>query len=218
MVVSIALEAPVYIYILRYTTHCPHDLHSPYLHTFLESLRINFYYRALPADVPPIQVDAHNIVPVWITSDKQENTPHFFRKKIFCKLDEYLTEYPPVVRHPHKSVLNNVPKNDWIKCWKHVKVEDLDEVEWATPGYKAGIRQLELFCLKRSKDYATKRNDPLANVTSDLSPWFHFGMITFLFFIKSKKNAKIEFFFLLFQLKRSNITAAMHPSSHKIQK
>lgn len=126
-------------------------------------------------DVPVIQVEAHNIVPVWITSDKQENTPHFFRKKIFGNLDEYLTAYPPVVRHPHKSVLKNVPKNDWINCWKHVEVDDLEEVDWATPGYKGGIRQLQIFCLKRLKDYASKRNDPLADVQSDLSPWLHFG-------------------------------------------
>lgn len=129
-----------------------------------------------PDDVPVIQVDAHNIVPVWITSDKQEYAARTIRNKINSKLGEYLTEYPPLVRHPHKSVLKNISKTDWVSCWEHVKIDDLDEVKWATPGYKGGIQQLEIFCLKRLKGYATKRNDPLSNVQSDLSPWFHFGI------------------------------------------
>ena len=46
------------------------------------------------------QVDAHNVVPVWETSDQQENTPRDIRKKIMCKLGQFLTEFPPVVKHP----------------------------------------------------------------------------------------------------------------------
>lgn len=128
-----------------------------------------------PADVPVIQIDAHNIVPVWVASDKQEYAARTIRNKINSKLSEYLTEFPPLIRHPHKSQLKNIAENDWVGCWKHVKIDELADVKWATPGYKGGIKQLEIFCLKRLKDYATKRNDPTLNVQSDLSPWFHFG-------------------------------------------
>lgn len=128
-----------------------------------------------PPNVPVIQVDAHNIVPVWVTSDKQEYAARTIRNKINSKLGQYLTEYPPLIRHPHKSVLNNVSKPDWINCWKHVDIEELADVDWATPGYKGAVRQLETFCLKRLRNYATKRNDPLQNALSDMSPWYHFG-------------------------------------------
>lgn len=128
-----------------------------------------------PSDVPVIQVDAHNTVPVWLASDKQEYSARTIRNKINSKLDKYLTEYPPLVVHPYDSTLKQIPKNDWKNCWKHVDIDELDEVRWATPGYKAGVKQLELFCLKRLAHYSTKRNDPVQDFQSDLSPWFHFG-------------------------------------------
>lgn len=129
----------------------------------------------VPADIPVIQVDAHNIVPVWVTSDKQEYAARTIRNKIVSKLSDYLTEFPPLVKHPHKSELKDATKPDWVDCWKHVEIDELADVDWATPGYKGGVQQLETFCLKRLRIYATKRNDPTQNALSNLSPWFHFG-------------------------------------------
>lgn len=129
----------------------------------------------VPADVPVIQVDAHNIVPVWEASDKQEYAARTIRNKIVSKLSDYLTEFPPLVKHPYKSELKNISKPDWVNCWKHVDIEELPEITWACPGYKGGIKQLDIFCLKRLRNYAVKRNDPTLNFLSDLSPWFHFG-------------------------------------------
>lgn len=137
---------------------------------WIENLKKN-----TPTDIPIIQVDAHNIVPVWIASDKQEYAARTIRNKIVSKLKDFLTEFPPVIKHPHKSILKDVSKNDWINCWKHVQIDELDEVKWAVPGYKHGIKQLETFCLIRLKNYATQRNDPTKNVLSDLAPWYHFG-------------------------------------------
>ena len=49
------------------------------------------------------QVDAHNIVPVWVASEKKEYAARTIRRKINDKLDKYLTEFPPVIKHPLKS-------------------------------------------------------------------------------------------------------------------
>lgn len=133
----------------------------------------------VPSDIPVIQVDAHNIVPVWVTSDKQEYAARTIRNKIVSKLSDYLTEFPPVIKHPYKSELKNVSKPDWKNCMNHCKIPELEEIKWATPGYKGGIKQLEIFCLKRLRIYATQRNDPTKSALSDLSPWFHFGKHNF---------------------------------------
>ena len=45
------------------------------------------------------QVDAHNVVPVWVTSDKQEYAARTIRTKITNKLSDYLTSFPPVISH-----------------------------------------------------------------------------------------------------------------------
>lgn len=50
-----------------------------------------------------LQVDAHNVVPCWEASDKQDYSARIIRPKINSKLDEYLTEFPPVIKHPYKS-------------------------------------------------------------------------------------------------------------------
>jgi len=56
-------------------------------------------------EVPVIQVDAHNIVPCWVASDKQEYSARTIRNKINSKLPEFLTEFPPVIKHPFNGRL-----------------------------------------------------------------------------------------------------------------
>lgn len=130
--------------------------------------------KTLPSDVPFCQVDSHNIVPVWIASDKQEYSARTIRNKINSKLNEYLTEFPPVIVHPDSAIIK-VAKINWKDVWKHVEIEVVDEVDWAVPGYSGGIKELQKFCESRLKEYANKRNDPLEDVLSNLSPWYHFG-------------------------------------------
>lgn len=125
-----------------------------------------------------LQVDAHNIVPCWEASDKLEYSARTIRNRINSKLDEYLTGFPPVIKHPH-SAKEKFGKNDWDNAITHLKVDEtVKEVTWAKPGYEGGVMELEKFIDNRLKIYETKRNDPLANALSNLSPWFHFGMIS----------------------------------------
>ena len=51
---------------------------------------------------PSSQVDAHNIVPVWVASDKLEYAARTIRPKIHKHLAEFLVDIPPVKTHPHK--------------------------------------------------------------------------------------------------------------------
>lgn len=48
------------------------------------------------------QVDAHNVVPCWEASPKLEYGARTIRNKIHNQLSQYLTEFPPVSKHPHK--------------------------------------------------------------------------------------------------------------------
>ena len=121
------------------------------------------------------QVDAHNIVPIWEASDKQEYAARTIRPKIMNRLNEFLTGFPPVVKHPVKT---NFPaaKIDWDLIKKSVVVdESVGNVKWAQPGTSNGYKMLESFVQKRIKKYATKRNDPNEDALSNLSPWFHLG-------------------------------------------
>ncbi|XP_076662481.1 deoxyribodipyrimidine photo-lyase [Halictus rubicundus] len=132
----------------------------------------------LPEDVPFCQVDAHNIVPCWEASQKQEFAARTIRNKINTKLNEFLTEFPPIVKHPYSSN-EKFEENNWKMALEDTEVDrTVGEISWAMPGYKNGIKELDSFLENRLKKYATERNDPLSNTTSNLSPWFHFGMIS----------------------------------------
>lgn len=133
--------------------------------------------KALPGDVPLVQVDAHNIVPIWIASGKQEYAARTIRNKINTKLEEFLTEFPPVIKHPHKAS-SGPGKIDWKSVLKSLKVdESVAEVKWIQAGYQNAAGVLESFINQRLSIYATQRNDPTVNALSNLSPFFHFGQL-----------------------------------------
>ncbi|XP_037716556.1 deoxyribodipyrimidine photo-lyase-like [Drosophila subpulchrella] len=135
--------------------------------------------KALPKSVPLVQVDAHNVVPLWVASDKQEYAARTIRNKINSKLGEFLTEFPPVVKHPHGAGCKEAKPVDWSAAYDMLQCDtDVDEVQWAKPGYKAACQQLYEFCTRRLRKFNDKRNDPMADALSGLSPWLHFGQIS----------------------------------------
>ncbi|XP_047099249.1 deoxyribodipyrimidine photo-lyase isoform X1 [Schistocerca piceifrons] len=138
--------------------------------------------KCLPKDVPLCQVDAHNIVPCWIASDKLEYAARTIRNKINSKLQEYLTQYPPVVPHPHSPKKHAIVRQfeaNWVAAEKFIEADrSVQPVTWATAGTEAGLLMLHKFCTKGLKNYGSKRNDPTIDALSNLSPWFHFGHIS----------------------------------------
>lgn len=138
---------------------------------------------------PIYQVDAHNIVPVTVTSEKQEYAARTIRNKITVKLDEFLTQFPPVICHPHgdctktnrnfAGTFSNDVKEDWPKVLKSLKLDEtVKPVEKFKAGTNAGIEALQSFVSKRIKIYDDKRNDPNTDACSNLSPWFHIGQLS----------------------------------------
>lgn len=49
------------------------------------------------------EVDSHNIIPARIASDKQEYSAFTFRKKVYYKIYEYLTEFPSLTFNKNKA-------------------------------------------------------------------------------------------------------------------
>lgn len=49
------------------------------------------------------EVDSHNIIPARIASDKQEYSAFTFRKKVYYKIYEYLTEFPQAAFNKNKG-------------------------------------------------------------------------------------------------------------------
>jgi deoxyribodipyrimidine photo-lyase len=134
---------------------------------------------ALPIKIAFAQVDGHNIVPVWIASDKLEYGARTIRNKINTKLDEFLTEFPPVIQHPFTIKDNEFTKTNWENIDKTLECDrTVGVIKWAVPGYEGAVKTLEAFMKTKLKYYNDLRNNPNKDVASNLSPWFHFGHIS----------------------------------------
>ncbi|XP_038820223.1 CPD photolyase [Salvelinus namaycush] len=134
--------------------------------------------KGLPSDIPFIQVDAHNVVPCWVASDKLEYSARTIRNKITKLLKEFLTEIPLVDKHPHTALRTAKPV-DWAEALSSLEVDrTVEEVDWAKSGTAAGIAMLESFIDLRLKNFATQRNNPNSSAVSKLSPWIRFGHLS----------------------------------------
>lgn len=134
--------------------------------------------KALPEDIPILQVDAHNIVPCWVASEKLEYSARTIRGKITKALPEFLTDYPLVEKHPHTAT-RTAKAVDWEGTLASLQVDEtVGETEWAKPGTKAGFAMLESFIDVRLKLFSTQRNDPNMAALSQLSPWIRFGHLS----------------------------------------
>ncbi|XVF13282.1 hypothetical protein REPUB_Repub08aG0195400 [Reevesia pubescens] len=102
------------------------------------------------------EVDAHNIVPIWVTSDKLEYSARTIRGKINKLLPEYLIDFP-MLQPPNKKwdAMNQ------LIDWDSMKGAEVPEIEWCEPGETAAMEVLDGFLTKRLKNYSTDRNIPL---------------------------------------------------------
>ncbi len=128
-------------------------------------------------NIPFHEVDAHNIVPCLIASNKTEFGAYTIRPKINRLLPEFLVEFPETIRM--KTAEFSAPSINWESLRKNLSINfDVGEVEWLKPGEKWAQKTLDDFIRNKLVLYNDTRNDPNANVTSNLSPYFHFGHIS----------------------------------------
>lgn len=122
-------------------------------------------------EFPVYEVDAHNIIPAWAISDKQEYAAYTIRPKVHKALPKFLIEFPNLKKHPY-DYQGQKPRTHTIRVPK----DDYYQGKWKA-GEIAAAKRLNTF-LENIEGYAQDRNDPNSNALSDLSPYLHYGMIS----------------------------------------
>jgi deoxyribodipyrimidine photo-lyase len=149
--------------------------------TDFDPLRIKSAWKKAVArkiDVPLYEVDAHNIVPCWLASPKQEFAARTFRPKIQRLLGDFVDKFPKLQRHPFSWVRNN-STTDWDRLRGSLHVDTaVSEVTWIKAGERAARRALRDFTDKKLAVYSETRNDPTLDGQSNLSPYLHFGQLS----------------------------------------
>lgn len=126
--------------------------------------------------LPVDEVDAHNIVPCWEASPKQEFGAYTLRPKLHRRLPEFTESFPELLRHPFGRPVESV--NDWRRVWRNLALP-----EPSAPGYRwpagpvAALGALRRFLAEGLEHYGESRNDPARDGQSDLSPYLHFGQL-----------------------------------------
>lgn len=127
-------------------------------------------------DISFTVVDAHNIVPCAVASNKAEYGAYTIRPKINRLLSEYLTEIPKLIRHPFD--LNKDLKSKFDSSIDMLLKKYSKHGFRFVSGEKEALKALKQFIDDKLERYDKDRNNPLLDGQSDLSPYIHFGQIS----------------------------------------
>lgn len=131
---------------------------------------------AREVSIPFLEVDAHNIVPCWMVSQKQEWGAYTLRPKLKKLLDTFLVEFPLPQKHPFAEA-RLAFNNDWRSA--NDFTDSTPNVLHANiSGEKAASKRLRTFIKCKLDSYPMLRNDPGIDAQSGLSPYVHFGQIS----------------------------------------
>jgi deoxyribodipyrimidine photo-lyase len=142
-------------------------------------LKISREWKTAAADqigIPFYEVDAHNILPCFYASPKQEWAAYSFRPKVHSLLNEFLDEFPAVERP--RTEWEGREDNDWQRAERSIRAEAVPDVKWILPGEAAARAHLANFLASKLQSYDSDRNDPTKDGQSNLSPYLHFGQIS----------------------------------------
>lgn len=129
--------------------------------------------------IPFVEVDAHNIVPCFYASPKQEFAAYTFRPKINRLLPEFLIEFPELKKMHGTEMASFQKLSSFDALLEGLDIDrSVKPVDWIKPGEENAIEMLNFFIENKLSSYNTDRNIPLKKGQSDLSPYLHFGQIS----------------------------------------
>ena len=128
--------------------------------------------------IPFYDVDAHNIVPCFHISDKEEFAAYTIRPKIHKALPEFLDVMPKIKAMPISNKISS-SKINWNSVKNNLKINfDVKEVDWIKSGEDEASKMLQFFIEEKFTRYNEDKNNPTIHGQSNLSPYLHFGQIS----------------------------------------
>ncbi len=145
--------------------------------------KIQRYWRNYVAQrigCPLIQVEGDVVVPVEVTSEKEEYSAYTIRRKIKGYLDYFLNQMDSI-ELKKKSIgivdIESEPLDEKV-ILKKLNIEDISPSIYYRGGTSEAKKLLEDFLEKKIDYYPKYRNDPSKDYLSHMSPYLHFGQIS----------------------------------------
>lgn len=146
--------------------------------TDFSPIRIKKEWLSLLSDqlqIPIHEVDAHNIIPCWLTSNKQEYGAYTIRPKIKKFLNAFLDE-PIALKKLSKTI--NLDQTNWDSVTKKLSTKPNLKIYSLKPGEEEAKKVTNYFLKEKLPNYYQNRNNPLIDAQSGLSPYLHFSQIS----------------------------------------
>lgn len=135
-------------------------------------------------DTRVVQVESDLVVPVEVTSSKQEFAARTIRPKIHKQWKDYLVPLKPraVDRESIRQRIDvDFDLSDPAAALSKLKVDrSIKPSPYFEGGSRAAQKNLKTFVTKKLPGYAEGRNEPAAGQTSVMSAYLHFGNISAL--------------------------------------
>jgi deoxyribodipyrimidine photo-lyase len=149
------------------------------------------------AETPLYEVDAHNCIPVWELSDKQEFAAHTIRRKVHAKLSEFLEEFGKLKYHDENNeLIKTIPAIDWREVATKITCnETVSGTGSFVPGEQHAHKMLTHFLEAKLSAYDVTRNEINTDGQSNLSPYISHGNISrrrIILELLKKTGGKIE--------------------------
>ncbi len=158
-----------------------HQISASNLISDFDPLKIKRFWKreiAKKINIPFWEVDAHNIIPAFYVSQKQEYGSYTLRPKINKNLMIFLDEFPELEKQKNSLDLNE----EAIQPDKILEGLNIDRTVPIVSEFIAGEIYAEQilfdFIENKLSRYNKFRNNPNYNVQSSLSPYLHFGQIS----------------------------------------
>ncbi|MGD9494779.1 MAG: deoxyribodipyrimidine photo-lyase [Armatimonadota bacterium] len=136
---------------------------------------------AAEADCRVVQVESDVVVPVEVASSKEEYAARTIRPKIHEHLDDYLVqlEQGGPQRDSLQIGLRSVDVSDWRAALSRLRIDrSVQPVEDYSGGTFEAEWHLHDFIANRLDRYHERRNEPVLDWVSHMSPYLHFGQIS----------------------------------------
>jgi len=128
-----------------------------------------------------IQIESDVVVPVQVTSPKEEYSAATLRPKLRKVLRRFLV--PLKENRPTRGSLSlgfeSFDVTDVKKALSNLDIDrTIKPVTWLHGGLREAKRHLNIFLKHRLNHYQKLKNDPTVDMLSNMSPYLHFGQIS----------------------------------------
>ncbi|MEM4396709.1 MAG: deoxyribodipyrimidine photo-lyase [Candidatus Woesearchaeota archaeon] len=141
----------------------------------------------LQIDKTIYEIDTNVLVPVEITSNKQEYAARTIRPKIMEKISEFIDDFQDF---QYNGLTIESFEDERFRNFELLKLYPYVSYCNVKGGHSNALLTLENFLRDKFHQYAEFRNDVKKNVESNLSPYIHFGQISVIEIIQRMKNLK----------------------------